>query len=100
MNRGLKIYKIDFLYVKDIKIFAKNESEMNILIQRSRTYSQDIKLEFFCKCHDDDDEKWEKRNNRRNRTSKSEKYQNAWIEKKKYLEILEADTIKQVEMTE
>ena len=43
--------------------------------------------------------KSEKKNNGRNRTAKSGKNQNTWREKNfKYLEILEADTIKQAEI--
>ena len=39
--------KINYLmYMDDIKLFAKNEKELQILIQSERIYSQDIKMEF------------------------------------------------------
>ena len=45
--------------------------------------------------------KWQKRNNRRNKTAKPATYQNIWREKNyKYLGILESDIIKQTDMKE
>ena len=34
------------MYMDDIKLFAKNEKELETLIQTVRIYSQDIKMEF------------------------------------------------------
>ena len=45
-------------------------------------------------------EKWKMTNDGRNRTATSRKYQKGGKETYKYLEILEADTIKQAEMKE
>ena len=42
--------KIDYLmYMDDIKLFVKNEKEIEILIQDVRTYSEDIGMEFGIK---------------------------------------------------
>ena len=90
------------MYMDDIKLFGKNEIELETLIEAVRTYIQDIGMEFGI-------EKWamlimrcgETTNDGRNRTTKSRK--NRMLGEKetyKYLEILEADTIKQVEMRE
>ena len=39
--------KINYLmYMDDIKLFAKNEKELKILIHASRIYRQDIGMEF------------------------------------------------------
>ena len=35
-----------FMYMDDIKLFAKNEKELEILIQTIRIYSQDTGMEF------------------------------------------------------
>ena len=84
----------------DIKVFVKNEKELETLIHEVRIYSQDIGMEFGIeKCamlvmksgkrHRTDG--MELPNQVKNRTlAESETY--------KYLGILEADTIKQVEM--
>ena len=34
------------MYMDDIKLFAKNEKEMETLIHTVRIYSQDIRIEF------------------------------------------------------
>ena len=34
------------MYIDDIKLFAKNEKELETLIQTVRIYSQDIGMEF------------------------------------------------------
>ena len=34
------------MYMDDIKIFAKNEKELETLVQTIRIYSQDIGMEF------------------------------------------------------
>ena len=88
------------MYVDDIKLFAKNEKELETIIHAVRIYSQDIGMEFGI-------EKWamlvmksgkphmtdgmELPNHDKIRTlEENETY--------KYLGILEADTIKQVQM--
>ena len=88
------------MYMDDIKLFAKNEKEMETLIHAVRIYSQDIGMEFGIeKCamlvmksgkrHMTDE--MELPNHDRIRTlEENETY--------KYLGILEADTIKQVQM--
>ena len=90
------------MYMDDIKLFAKNENEQETWIHTIRIYSQDIWMEFGI-------EKWamlvmksskwdlnngmELPNQDKIRTlGEKETY--------KYLGILEADTIKQVEMKE
>ena len=90
------------MYMDDIKRFAKNEKELDNLIHAVRIYSQDIGMEFGIeKCamlvmktgkrHLTDG--MELPNQGKIRTlGKKETY--------KYLGILEADTIKQVEMKE
>ena len=65
------------MYIDDIKLFAKNEKELETLIHAVRIYSQDIEMKLP--------------NQDKIRTlAENETY--------KYLGILEADTIKQVEM--
>ena len=88
------------MYMDDIKLFAKNEKELETLIHTVRIYSQDIGMEFSIeKCallvmksgkrHLTDG--IELPNQDKIRTlAENETY--------KYLGILEADTIKQVEM--
>ena len=34
------------MYMDDVKLFAKNEKELEIVIQAVRIYSQDIEMEF------------------------------------------------------
>ena len=93
--------KINHLtYMDDIKLFAKNEKELETLIHAVRIYSQDMGMEFGIeKCamlvmksvkrHMTDG--MEQPNHDKIRTLGKEKTY-------KYLGILEADTIKQVEM--
>ena len=88
------------MYMDDIKLFAKNEKELETLIHAVRIYSQNIGMEFGIeKCamlvmksgkrHMTDG--MEQPNHEKIRTlGENETY--------KYLGILEADTIKQVEM--
>ena len=88
------------MYMDDIKLFAKNERELETLIHAVRIYSQDIGMEFGIeKCamlvmksgkrHMTDG--MEQPNHDRIRTlAEKETY--------KYLDILEADTIKHVQM--
>ena len=88
------------MHMHNIKLLAKNEKELETLIHEVRIYSQDIGMEFGI-------EKWailikktrklhmteglELPNKEKNRTHQEEKtYQ--------FLGILEADTIKQVDM--
>ena len=90
------------MYMDDIKLFAKNEKELETLIHAVRIYSQDIGMEFgIGKCamqvmkrgkrHLTDE--MELPNQDKIRTlRKKETY--------KYFGILEADTINQVEMKE
>ena len=86
----------------DIKLFAKNEKELETQIHAVRIYSQDIGMEFGReKCtmlvmksgkrHLTDRMKLPNQNKIRTHGEK---------ETYKYLGILEADTIKQVEMKE
>ena len=88
------------MYMDDIKLFAKNEKELETLIHTVRIYSQDIRMKFDIeKCalfvmksvkrHLTDG--IERANQDKIRTlAENETY--------KYLGILEADTIKQVEI--
>ena len=88
------------MYMDDIKIFAKNEKELETLIPAVRIYSQDIGMEFGIeKCamlvlkrgKFRITEGMDLPNQDKVRTlGENETY--------KYLGILEADTIKQVEM--
>ena len=84
----------------DIKLFAKNEKELETLIHAVRIYSQDIGMEFGI-------EKWAMhvmKSGKRHMTDGMELPNHDKIrtleenEIYKYLGILEADTIKQVEM--
>ena len=88
------------MYMDDIKLFAKNEKELEILIHAGRIYSQDRGMEFGIeKCamlnmksgKRHMTEGMELPNHDKIRTlGKNETY--------KYVGILEADTVKQVEM--
>ena len=88
------------MYTDDIKLFARNEKELETLIHTVRIYSHDIGMEFWPrKMYHAHQKKWqmtyadgmELRNYDKIRTlGENETY--------KYLCILEADTIKQVEM--
>ena len=80
------------MYRDVIEIFAENEKELKTLIQII-IYRQDIGREFGMEKWHADNENWETRNNRRNRSAKGiitfgER------ENCKYLKILEVDTIK------
>ena len=88
------------MYMDDIKLFAKKEKELKTLIHAVRIYNQDIKMEFGIeKCamlvtksgkrHMTDE--MELPNQERFRTLEENETYN-------YLGILEADTIKQVQM--
>ena len=90
--------KINHLkYMDDIKLFAKNEKEMETLIHAVRIYSQDIGMEFGI-------EKCAMKSGKRHMTVGMELPNHDRIrtleenETYKYLGILEADTIKQVQM--
>ena len=78
----------------DIKIFTKNEKELESLIKTIRNFIQDIVLEFEI-LKFSIQRKRKKRNKRRDRTAQLGKYQNPWRkEKQQYLEMLQPDTIK------
>ena len=88
------------MYMDDIKLFAKNEKELETLIHTIRIYSQDIGMGFGI-------EKYAlltMKNGKRHRTDGIELPNQDKIrtlaenEAYKYLGIVEADTIKQVEM--
>ena len=38
------------MYMDDVKLFAKNEKEMETLIRAVKIYSQDIRMEYGKKC--------------------------------------------------
>ena len=88
------------MYMGDIKLFAKNEKQLETLIHKIRIYSQDIGMEFRIeKCamlvrksgKQQLTDGMELPNQDKIKTlTKNETY--------KYLGILEADTIEQVEM--
>ena len=88
------------MYMDDIKLFAKNEKEQETLIHAVRIYSQDIGMEFGI-------EKYAMlvmKSGKRHLTEGMELQNQDKIktlaenETYKYLGILEAETIKQVEM--
>ena len=88
------------MYMNDIKLFAKNEKELEILIHAVRIYSQDIGMEFGIeKCA-----MLVMKSGKRHMTNGMELPNHDRIrtleekETDKYLGILEADTIKQVQM--
>ena len=93
--------KINHLtYMDDIKLFAKNEKELETLIHAVRIYSQDIGMEFGIeKCA-----MLVMKRGKRHMTDEMEQTNYDKIttfgenETNKYLGILEADTIKQVQM--
>ena len=66
------------MYMDDIKLFAKNEKELETLMHSVRIYSQDTEMEFSMEkmCHTSN-EKWQTAANGRNGTAKSRQYQNA-----------------------
>ena len=88
------------MYMDDIKLFAKNEKELETLIHTVRIYSQDIGMEFGL-------EKWAMlvmKSGKWHRTDRIELPNQDKIrtlrenETYKYLGIMEADTIKYVQM--
>ena len=88
------------MYMDGIKLLAKNEKELETLVHAVRIYSQDIGMEFGIeKCAT-----LVMKNGKRHRTDGTELLNQDQIrtpaenETYKYLGILEADTIKQVEM--
>ena len=88
------------MYMDDIKLFTKNEKELETLIHAVRIYSQDIGMEFGIeKCA-----MLVMKSGKRHMTDRMELPNHDEIrtlgenENYKYLGILEADTIKQVEM--
>ena len=88
------------MYMDDIILFAKNEKELETLIHAVRIYSQDIGMEFgIKKCAI-----LLRKSGKRHLTNGMELPNQDKIrtlgekETYKYLGILEADTIKQVEM--
>ena len=90
------------MYMDDIKLFAKNEKELETLIHTVRIYSRDIGMEFGIeKCT-----MLVMKSGKRQLTdgmelSNKDKIKTlAENETYKYLGILEADTIKQAEMKE
>ena len=62
------------MYMDDIKLFAKNEKELETLTQTVIICSQDIGMDFWHrKMHHTDKEKWQSTRDRRNRTTKPRK---------------------------
>ena len=90
------------MYIDDIKLFTKNEKELETLIQTLRKYSQDIRMEFGIeKCA-----MLVRKSGNRHMTEGIEQPNQIVVrtlgekETYEYLRILEADTIKQVEIKE
>ena len=87
------------MYMDDIKLFTKNDKELEILIQTVRIYSQNIRMQFGIeKCAT-----LVRKSGKRHMTEGFELPNQVVIGEKetyKYLGILEVDTIKQVEMKE
>ena len=90
------------MYIDDIKLFAKNKKELETLIQSVRIYSQLIGMDFGReKCT-----MFVMKSGKRHITERIELPNQVVIgtlgekETYKYLEILEGNTIKQVEMKE
>ena len=90
------------MYMDDIKLFAKNEKQLETLIHAVRIHSQDIEMEFGI-------EKYAMlvmKSGKRHLTDRMELPSQEKIttigekETYKYLSILKADIIKQVEMKE
>ena len=60
------------MYMDDIKLFAKNEKELETLIHAVMIYSQDIRMEFGIeKMCNASNEKWQMTSDWRNETTKS-----------------------------
>ena len=88
------------MYMDDIKLFAKNEKELETLIHAIRIYSQDIGMEFGIEKCALLDMKSGKRHliDRIDLPNQDKIRKLVENETYKYLGIFEADTIKQVEM--
>ena len=90
------------MYMDDIKLFAKNEKELETLIHAVRIYSQDIGMGFGiekCAMLVMKSDKWHLADGME-LPSQDKIRTLAENETYKYLGILEADTIKQVEMND
>ena len=87
------------MYIANIKLFTKNEKELETIILAIKIYSNNIGMGFAIeKCHANN-EKWKTTNDGRNRTTKSRKYKTALRKENcKYLGILKTDRIKHVPM--
>ena len=90
------------MYIDDVKLFAKNEKELESLLHAVRIYSQDIGMEFGIeKCA-----KLVMKSGKRHLIEEMElpnqdKIRTLWEKETfKYLGILKVDTIKQVEIKE
>ena len=74
------------IYTDDIKLFAKNEKELETLIQTERVYSQNIRIEFDIgkMCHANNKKRettHDKRNyqtQKKTKCSEKSKYLNTW----------------------
>ena len=90
------------MYIDDIKIFAKNEKELESLIHAVRIYSKDIGMEFGIEICAMLVMKSGKRHLTEGMKLANQDKIRTFREKEtyKYLDILEIDTIKQVEMKE
>ena len=88
--------------VDNIKLFVKNEKELETLIQAVRIYSQDIGVEFAIEKHAILIMKSGKRHRMEGIEQSNEDKIRTLREKEtyKYLGILEVDTIKHMEMKE
>ena len=88
------------MYMDDIKVFAKNQTELESLIQTIRIYTQDIGMEFGIeKCAMLVIKKGKKEITEGIELPSQEKIRSLGEkENYKYLGILEADTVKQNEM--
>ena len=90
------------MYMDDIKLLAKNKKELETLIQVVRIYSQDFGMEFGTeKCKMLIIKSGKRHMTEEINLPNQEKIRTHWeMETYKYLGILEADTIKPVEMKE
>ena len=68
------------MYMDDIELFAKNENELETLIQNKNTQSGYRNGIWYRKICHDNNEKRKKINTGRNRTTKSREHQNSWHE--------------------
>ena len=89
------------MYMSDIKLFIKNEKELETLTQAAKIYCQYIRMEFSReKCAIPIMKNGKKTHDERNGTTKQGKIRILWEKTYKYLGIFEEDDIKQVEMKE